>query len=129
MLSPERFEYYTREKKTWESRGHSMSFTDLWGLIIEYFLNQEVREQEVTTFFPSQLPPHTSLLPYSYFTPGGEPSKSMLSKWFLPASEAQCHTHSLANKALPMPPGGLLLQLQVQPVRSRRFRAAEPHSV
>lgn len=77
-----------------------MSFTDLWGLIIEYFLNQEVREQEVTTFFPSQLPPHTSLLPYSYFTPGGEPSKSMLSKWFLPASEAQCHTHSLANKAL-----------------------------
>lgn len=41
MLSPERFEYYTREKKTWESRGHSMSFTDLWGLIIEYFLNQE----------------------------------------------------------------------------------------
>lgn len=51
MLSPKQFEYYSREKRAWESRGHSMSFTDLWGLIIEYFLNQEVREQEVTPFF------------------------------------------------------------------------------
>ncbi|EDL27988.1 phospholipase A2, group IVF, isoform CRA_c [Mus musculus] len=41
MLSPKQFEYYSREKRAWESRGHSMSFTDLWGLIIEYFLNQE----------------------------------------------------------------------------------------
>lgn len=46
MLSPKQFEYYSREKRAWESRGHSMSFTDLWGLIIEYFLNQEVREQD-----------------------------------------------------------------------------------
>ncbi|XP_052037425.1 cytosolic phospholipase A2 zeta [Apodemus sylvaticus] len=41
MLAPKQFEYYSREKRAWESRGHSMSFTDLWGLIIEYFLNQE----------------------------------------------------------------------------------------
>ncbi|XP_031227460.1 cytosolic phospholipase A2 zeta isoform X2 [Mastomys coucha] len=41
MLSPKQFEYYSREKRAWESRGHSMSFTDFWGLIIEYFLNQE----------------------------------------------------------------------------------------
>ncbi|XP_051000395.1 LOW QUALITY PROTEIN: cytosolic phospholipase A2 zeta [Acomys russatus] len=40
LLSPEQLQYYSREKAVWESRGHSMSFTDFWGLIIEYFLNQ-----------------------------------------------------------------------------------------
>lgn len=77
LLSTEQLQYYSREKEVWESRGHNMHLTDFWGLVIEYFLNQGVREQEVTTFFPSQLPFHTFLLPYSCLTPGVEPRKSM----------------------------------------------------
>ncbi|XP_036041769.1 cytosolic phospholipase A2 zeta isoform X2 [Onychomys torridus] len=41
MLSAEKLQYYSQEKEAWERRGHSMSLTDFWGLIIEYFLNQE----------------------------------------------------------------------------------------
>ncbi|KAL1786346.1 cytosolic phospholipase A2 zeta [Sigmodon hispidus] len=41
MLSPEQLQYYTREKEVWGNRGHNMSLTDFWGLIIEYFLNQK----------------------------------------------------------------------------------------
>lgn len=80
-----------------------MSFTDFWGLIIEYFLNQEVREQEVTTLFPPPHPPPTLffyLMPILFLDSGLEPSKSMFSKWFLTAFEAQRHTHSLAIEAL-----------------------------
>ncbi|XP_060227516.1 cytosolic phospholipase A2 zeta isoform X2 [Meriones unguiculatus] len=40
LLSPERLQYYSREKAAWESRGHTMSFPDFWGLVVEYFLNQ-----------------------------------------------------------------------------------------
>lgn len=76
-----------------------MSLTDFWGLVIEYFLNQTVREQEVTTFSLPQLPFYTFLLPTLILLLGSE--------WFLPAWEAECHTHSLAKAALTplMPPG------------------------
>ncbi|XP_051039600.1 cytosolic phospholipase A2 zeta [Phodopus roborovskii] len=40
LMSKEKLQYYSREKEAWESRGHNMSLTDLWGLVIEYFLNQ-----------------------------------------------------------------------------------------
>lgn len=92
MLSPKQFEYYSREKRAWESRGHNISFTDLWGLIIEYFLNQEVREQEVTIFFPPLLPFYAFLLPDSYLNPGVEPSKSVFSK-VVPARHSATATH------------------------------------
>uniref|UniRef100_A0A8C8W8D3 Phospholipase A2 n=1 Tax=Peromyscus maniculatus bairdii TaxID=230844 RepID=A0A8C8W8D3_PERMB len=41
MLSAEKLQYYSQEKEAWERRGHNMSLSDFWGLIIEYFLNQE----------------------------------------------------------------------------------------
>lgn len=69
MLSPKQFEYYSREKRVWESRGHSMSFTDLWGLIIEYFLNQEVREQEVTIYSSHPLHPRSLSTLFFCLTP------------------------------------------------------------
>nr|XP_048315718.1 cytosolic phospholipase A2 zeta [Myodes glareolus] len=40
LMSPEQLQYYTREKEIWKSRGQTMTLTDLWGLVIEYFLNQ-----------------------------------------------------------------------------------------
>lgn len=73
-MFPEQLRYYIREKEIWKSRGQTMSLTDLWGLVIEYFLNQGVREQEMATFVPSQLPFHTFFLPYFFLTPGAEPS-------------------------------------------------------
>lgn len=86
LMSPEQLQYYTREKEIWKSRGQTMTLTDLWGLVIEYFLNQGVREQEMATFAPSQLPFHTFFLRYFFLTPGAEPSKSTFRKRFLPAS-------------------------------------------
>jgi hypothetical protein len=50
-MSTEQLQYYTQELRTRESSGHSVSLVDLWGLLIEYFLNQEVREQEVLYSF------------------------------------------------------------------------------
>ncbi|KAL6035826.1 hypothetical protein STEG23_005223, partial [Scotinomys teguina] len=41
VLSAEKLRYYSQEKEAWERRGHNMSLTDFWGLIIEYFLNEE----------------------------------------------------------------------------------------
>ena len=76
LMFPEQLRYYIREKEIWKSRGQTMSLTDLWGLVIEYFLNQGVREHEMATFAPSQLPFHTFFLPYFFLTPGAEPSKS-----------------------------------------------------
>ncbi|XP_020013622.2 cytosolic phospholipase A2 zeta [Castor canadensis] len=40
-MSTEQLQYYTQELRTRESSGHSVSLVDLWGLLIEYFLNQE----------------------------------------------------------------------------------------
>lgn len=46
LMSPEQLQYYTREKEIWKSRGQTMTLTDLWGLVIEYFLNQGVRDRK-----------------------------------------------------------------------------------
>lgn len=41
----EQLQYYAQELVARE-RESSVSFTDLWGLFIEYFLNQEVRDEQ-----------------------------------------------------------------------------------
>lgn len=46
-MSKERLQYYIQELGTRESSGHRVSLIDLWGLLIEYFLFQEVREEQV----------------------------------------------------------------------------------
>lgn len=43
-FSPERLKYYFQELSAMESSGRKVSFTDLWGLIVEYFLQQKVIE-------------------------------------------------------------------------------------
>lgn len=43
-FSPERLKYYFQELSAMESSGRKASFTDLWGLIVEYFLQQKVKE-------------------------------------------------------------------------------------
>ncbi|KAM7165265.1 cytosolic phospholipase A2 zeta-like isoform 3-T3 [Macrochelys suwanniensis] len=40
-LSSERLKYYFQELNSMENDGRKVSFTDLWGLIIEYFLHQK----------------------------------------------------------------------------------------
>ncbi|KAM5235433.1 cytosolic phospholipase A2 zeta [Ctenodactylus gundi] len=40
-MSTEQLQYYAQELRARESSGHRVSFIDLWGLLIEYFLNQE----------------------------------------------------------------------------------------
>ncbi|XP_048805392.1 cytosolic phospholipase A2 zeta isoform X3 [Lagopus muta] len=40
-FSPERLKYYFQELSAVESSGRKASFTDLWGLIVEYFLQQK----------------------------------------------------------------------------------------
>uniref|UniRef100_A0A8C2YD40 Phospholipase A2 n=1 Tax=Coturnix japonica TaxID=93934 RepID=A0A8C2YD40_COTJA len=40
-FSPERLKYYFQELTAMESSGRKVSFTDLWGLIVEYFLQQK----------------------------------------------------------------------------------------
>ncbi|XP_061199690.1 cytosolic phospholipase A2 zeta isoform X3 [Neopsephotus bourkii] len=40
-FSPERLKYYFQELKAMEISGRKVSFTDLWGLIVEYFLQQK----------------------------------------------------------------------------------------
>uniref|UniRef100_A0A8B9QRV0 Phospholipase A2 n=1 Tax=Anas platyrhynchos TaxID=8839 RepID=A0A8B9QRV0_ANAPL len=40
-FSPERLKYYFQELNSMESSGRKVSFTDLWGLIVEYFLQQK----------------------------------------------------------------------------------------
>uniref|UniRef100_G1NFX7 Phospholipase A2 n=1 Tax=Meleagris gallopavo TaxID=9103 RepID=G1NFX7_MELGA len=40
-FSPERLKYYFQELSAMESSGRKASFTDLWGLIVEYFLQQK----------------------------------------------------------------------------------------
>jgi len=43
-FSPERLKYYFQELNAMEISGRKVSFTDLWGLIVEYFLQQKVKE-------------------------------------------------------------------------------------
>lgn len=43
-VSAERLQYYTQELRLREGAGHRVSLIDLWGLLVEYFLYQEVRE-------------------------------------------------------------------------------------
>uniref|UniRef100_A0A8C3PRH5 Phospholipase A2 n=1 Tax=Calidris pygmaea TaxID=425635 RepID=A0A8C3PRH5_9CHAR len=40
-FSPERLKYYFQELNAMEMSGRNVSFTDLWGLIVEYFLQQK----------------------------------------------------------------------------------------
>uniref|UniRef100_A0A8C5R4M6 Phospholipase A2 group IVF n=1 Tax=Leptobrachium leishanense TaxID=445787 RepID=A0A8C5R4M6_9ANUR len=40
-FSPERLRHCTRELVAMENEGHKVNFTDLWGLLIEYFLHQQ----------------------------------------------------------------------------------------
>ncbi|XP_074723960.1 cytosolic phospholipase A2 zeta isoform X7 [Strix uralensis] len=40
-FSPERLKYYFQELSAMEISGRRVSFTDLWGLIVEYFLQQK----------------------------------------------------------------------------------------
>ncbi|XP_063189815.1 cytosolic phospholipase A2 zeta isoform X1 [Chroicocephalus ridibundus] len=40
-FSPERLKYYFQELNAMEVSGRNVSFTDLWGLIVEYFLQQK----------------------------------------------------------------------------------------
>nr|XP_025951379.1 cytosolic phospholipase A2 zeta-like isoform X3 [Dromaius novaehollandiae] len=40
-FSPERLKYYFQELNAMESSGRKVSFTDLWGLLVEYFLQQK----------------------------------------------------------------------------------------
>ncbi|XP_061318348.1 cytosolic phospholipase A2 zeta isoform X2 [Pezoporus flaviventris] len=40
-FSPDRLKYYFQELKAMEISGRKVSFTDLWGLIVEYFLQQK----------------------------------------------------------------------------------------
>ncbi|CAH2328148.1 cytosolic phospholipase A2 zeta [Pelobates cultripes] len=40
-FSPERLRHCIQELTTMENDGHKVNFTDLWGLLIEYFLHQE----------------------------------------------------------------------------------------
>lgn len=42
-FSSERLKYYFQELNGMENAGRKVSFTDLWGLIVEYFLHQKVR--------------------------------------------------------------------------------------
>lgn len=63
-VSPERLQYYAEELKNLESSSHSISLIDLWGLLVEYFLYQEVREGQATSkhsFFPPLLLQHFHL--------------------------------------------------------------------
>ncbi|XP_069861965.1 cytosolic phospholipase A2 zeta isoform X3 [Dipodomys merriami] len=41
-VSTEQLQYYIQELGARKSSGHSVSLVDFWGLLIEYFLNQEV---------------------------------------------------------------------------------------
>lgn len=42
-FSSEHMKYYFQELNAMENAGRKVSFTDLWGLIVEYFLQQKVR--------------------------------------------------------------------------------------
>lgn len=43
-ISTERLQYYAQELGIRESSGHRVSLIDLWGLLVEYFLYEKVRE-------------------------------------------------------------------------------------
>lgn len=62
-VSTERLQYYAQELGKLESSGHSVSLIDLWGLLIEYFLYQEVREEQVTNKHGSTPTPPALSLP------------------------------------------------------------------
>ena len=62
-MSPERLQYYAQELGSLEGSGHSVSLIDLWGLLIEYFLYQEVRDEHIINK-PGSFPP----LPHQHMT-------------------------------------------------------------
>lgn len=47
-FATERLKYYAKELKQRHEEGHSVSFTDLWGLIIEAMLRDEVLHCSLT---------------------------------------------------------------------------------
>ena len=59
-VSTERLQYYAQELGNLESNGHSVSLIDLWGLLIEYFLYEEVRKEQVTNMAPFHLCPFST---------------------------------------------------------------------
>lgn len=62
-MSTERLQYYAQELGSLESTGHRVSLIDIWGLLIEYFLYQEVREEQIINKHSSFPPlPHQHLL-------------------------------------------------------------------
>lgn len=53
-FSPERLKYYFQELNSMENDRRKVSFTDLWGLIVEYFLQQKVKNSRLwNVFLPS----------------------------------------------------------------------------
>lgn len=59
-FSPEQLKYYFQELNAMEITGRKVSFTDLWGLIVEYFLQQKVKILDVycCVFQVGTLPTH-----------------------------------------------------------------------
>ncbi|XP_008057648.1 cytosolic phospholipase A2 zeta [Carlito syrichta] len=47
-MSTEQLQYYTQELGVRERSGHSVSLIDLWGLLVEYFLYQEVNPAKLS---------------------------------------------------------------------------------
>ncbi|XP_042300911.1 cytosolic phospholipase A2 zeta [Sceloporus undulatus] len=47
-FSSERLKYYFQELSAMENAGRKVSFTDLWGLIVEYFLQQKVDQSKLS---------------------------------------------------------------------------------
>uniref|UniRef100_A0A8D0BUB3 Phospholipase A2 group IVF n=1 Tax=Salvator merianae TaxID=96440 RepID=A0A8D0BUB3_SALMN len=47
-FSSERLKYYFQELKAMEDDGRKVSFTDLWGLIVEYFLQQKEDQSKLS---------------------------------------------------------------------------------
>uniref|UniRef100_A0A8D2JIY4 Phospholipase A2 n=1 Tax=Varanus komodoensis TaxID=61221 RepID=A0A8D2JIY4_VARKO len=47
-FSSERLKYYFQELNTMENDGRKVSFTDLWGLIVEYFLQQKEDQSKLS---------------------------------------------------------------------------------
>ncbi|XP_041535062.1 cytosolic phospholipase A2 zeta isoform X2 [Microtus oregoni] len=74
LMFPEQLRYYIREKEIWKSRGQTMSLTDLWGLVIEYFLNQGENpatlsdQQEIVSQGQNPYPIYASINVHTHFS-------------------------------------------------------------